>query len=367
MIKNKSVFFHYFLIIACIIIYSLMNSPTISSAAFDGYILLAVILSLPRLKNFKFDSGVFVTGLIVLFYIFYSVYTFYFTATPHFKISFEFLRSFRFVYYTASLYIIYLAFKDVDFRSLDISEYQGFYKFLIVLFVVVYLFKIVVLGDIRPRLFSENNFEVPSLLIFASIFAWLVKDKINKLVYIISFVSLSKSGALEAAYTFFMKSDKRNKVLVILMAVGMVAALGLVFFIRDTGNPSDRAQFMDHFIYSLNIASVQQVLFGHGLASDLPFKTCLSMSYFANNISASPAYCNSVVLHSFLMRLIYDFGFVGAGLILSSWLYWMVRIFNFKIGFNIYAIIFISSLSVSGFSNSIIIWPLFIAPFLAKK
>ena len=143
----------------------------------------------------------------------------------------------------------------------------------------------------------------------------------------------------------------------------------MVFYIRLEGadfESIDRFVFLIALRNALDSSSTLQLLFGHGIGSLLPYKTCLELLPWSWKMHADGLFCSSSTLHSFFMRLIYDVGIIGSSIFLYCWFLVLGGCNNSRLRIVFFLIFSSSSLSISGFSNSIIIFPALIS-FLIKK
>jgi hypothetical protein len=183
---------------------------------------------------------------------------------------------------------------------------------------------------------------------------------------VLSVLSMSKSGILEAAYVILMGRNNRVSIksIVILGFSGLLVGgiVAVVLFSRMKGielDSLDRFRFLMVFWDLMMNSSFVEVAFGHGAASTLSFSSCVELKYWASAISDDYAFCDATVFHSLFLKLAYDFGLIGLAAFLYSWIYFLQRYFGKSLGLKLFIVVFLCSLSVSGFSNSIVIWPLF--------
>ncbi|NRA18517.1 MAG: hypothetical protein HRU04_23770 [Oceanospirillaceae bacterium] len=241
---------------------------------------------------------------------------------------------------------------------------------------LVYIIEMLLLGTTRPRLYSENNYEIPAVLMLTAIFFSL--GKLNKLwnyfVVALSFMSMSKSGVIEGVILFLRNEVKNIKIFgfVFLCLFGLL----FIFIAYNIINSRltnidiynlDRVKFLFVFFELLEESTYLEVLFGHGIADILPYSSCLELKYWASLISQDYAYCDSTVLHSFILKLFYDTGLIGVLSIIGLWFVFVRKYFGKELGLTLFLIVIVCSISVSGFSNSIVIWPLFFGFFLVKE
>ena len=370
-IKNKLFFFVAFIVYAfSILIYFIDKSPTISSFVFDFFIILffvaCIIKHIKSIPLLKYTTLLFLLILITsLQYTYYSNVTF-----PNW---FEYARAFRFIFY---LYILYILtnlnrykYEEAIYSS---AAYSQVYYITGILMLLVYSFQFIALGEKRPTLFSENNFEIPSLIIMMLISYNNPNNqtggKFRRYLYFpVSFLSFSKSGILEAIYAFLIgRKFKFQTVVFTLPFIISLSLLALYTVISARGQMSieefDRYRFLMLFFDAYKSGNLFNYLFGYGIAAELPWAYCLSLDFYST-INIKPGYCNSAIFHSFFMKVLYDFGIIGLTLAMMIWFKILRNIFQTKTAIIMFGVLCISSLSVSGFGNSIIIWPVFLYLF----
>lgn len=357
--------------VLAILIYKYKGTATAASLIFDLFIVVSffctVLLYGGIMLLFKcvFWLLLLVVALL-LEYFFYSNITY---------ISiFEFSRSFRFIFYlfVFLFFTFHFMSNDETYSTKRMGQYTSLYFLLLVVMFLAYCIQVIILHDRRPALFSENNFEIPALVVMMLIsfkLTGIPKGILKKYLYLpISFLSLSRSGFLGAAFVFiFNRRFAYTSILMVpLLIIFSVVFLYLIASSRGQLNfeSLDRFRFFLFFLESFLDGRWYNYLFGYGISSELPKSICLSLDYYAV-MNVRPEYCSSTIFHSFFMKVFYDFGILGALFFILVWFFLLKKLFGSKVGLMIFCVISISSLSVSGFSNSIIIWPIYL--FMAMK
>jgi hypothetical protein len=375
MSKYKILFVHLVLFLSSISVYHFVGGrATVSSPLFDIYILCVFVFTIIRVRSV---FPVYEYIIIFLFLIYYGGYILTAFNYSDYIDYYELIRSSRFVFYLLFFIILsnYSVFHPKRTQIIDSFNYKMIYYFLLVLFFLFYAAQVIVFSEFRPKLFGENNYEIPALLIISSFFEFIpTKNSASKktmlFTYLISLISLSKSGILEL---FFYITHKRfrdfniKKLIYIIPFFFIIIITGIVMLKVRSGDQTlsdmDRVRFLMIFIENMDLSSW---LFGHGLATRLPVGACIELKYWASSISDDYWNCTSTVYHSFILKLIYDMGMIGLLICLSLWFFYLKRSFGAYLGRTIFGIVLICSLSVTGFSNSIVIWPIFMALLLKR-
>lgn len=371
--------YHVVVLVICMATFILKDLPTAASPIFDVYILCLVLFSL-------FKSSVFVgrktlVWIMILLVYFGSYVTAYYSFNEYGYVSnYEMFRSIRFIYYLLAFILVSeLALSNGEkVRCVSRESYSTFFFYLIVVMALVYLVKIILLGSDRPTLYSENNYEIPSILIAYAIFQSLNKKdssyrgKITTyLSYFLALLSMSKSAIIEAVFVYFkIKMNRMNARNFLILSFSIPVGLLLiyaVFSIRSTDGVVDRLQFLVVFLDLVRDFSLQEAMLGKGVANELPFSSCMQLKFWASRMFSDYSYCNSTAFFSFQLKIFYDFGLVGLLLCLGSWGCFLVRFYGAGLGSTIFLIMFLCSLSVSGFNNSIIIWTIFLGLLVRRK
>jgi hypothetical protein len=368
---NPILIFHWLVISAsCATFVLVANKATISALVFDAYIVMLIVYVTFKARGV---GKYFPSSFLIIFSIFVWQAYLYSNGSVFDTEWYAFLRSTRFLFYL--LIFIYIgevtSTKEWRGTSLNYADFKKFITQLIILFAIVYLFQIMALGESRPKLYSENNYEIPSVLLLILIFLYSGKGVEDSKYFPLfggglSILSMSKSGILEAAYVILMGKNKEVSIksTVVLgfsgLLVGVIVAIVLISRMEGIELESlDRVKFLMVFWDLMVDSDLWEAGFGHGAASKLSFSSCMELKYWASAISEDYAFCDATVFHSLFLKLTYDFGLIGLITFIYSWLYFLQRYFGKSLGFKLFVVVFVCSLSVSGFSNSIVIWPVF--------
>lgn len=327
---------------------------------------------------FVFGAGqVFVLGivrnlalLLIAWLVVFFLYTYYLYSLPQHFVLYEYLRSFRVFFYLISFILAVNYVICTRHKPVDVNE-AGFVKFIVLLFLAVYLVKALVLGVARPWLFSENNFEMAMVMILIAITVYYNESRSNHVFYLISgagvaIISFSKSAILEAAALIGRQLKFKTMSSVIFAVIGGFAVIATVLYVfsqrlgDDSIEEVDRFLFLTVFWQEYSMDGLFSMLFGYAPASNLTNTSCMILGFWVDSMFSSLNYCNSVIFHSFIMRLVYDFGLITSIAFVSAWWYLLGLIYGMRLSITLMAILLLSALSVSSFSNGIILFPVFL-------
>lgn len=375
---HKLFFSNFFLfhaatvLLSVFIYYFLDKKPTAASIVFDLYIIVALFYCIFKTNSFLFKSLSFWALLVFLVVHFLNYFVF---NSYGYESIYDFLRSIRFLLYLL-IYIVISECRNTYKERVKVVETESFVLFaktIISVFFIVYLVQMAI-GSERPRFFSENNYEIPLLLSLMSINEYLSKKRnvfFSGIAYLTALISFSKSGLLEASYVylrFFLRDITARKIAYLLVITFIGGYVILMILISRVGGQDlvdiDRFKFFLVFWDLMVESNYGEIFLGHGMASSLPFTSCIELKYWANDIFSDYSYCNATVFHSFLLKLVYECGILGSLLIIYAWYYYIIRDYGRWLGRVLFTIVIICSLSVSGFGNSIVIWILFLGLFI---
>lgn len=327
---------------------------------------------------FVFGVGqVFVLGivrklalLLIAWMVVFFLYTYYLYSLPQHFVLYEYLRSFRVFFYLISFILAVNYVMCTQHRPVEVNE-AGFVKCIVLLFLVVYLVKALVLGVARPWLFSENNFEMAMVMMLLAIAVYYNESRRNHFFYLISgagmaIISFSKSAILEAAALIGRQLKFKSMSSVIFAVIGGFAVIVTVLYVfsqrlgDDSIEDVDRFLFLTVFWQEYSMDGLFSMLFGYAPASNLTNTSCMILGFWVDSMFSGLNYCNSVIFHSFIMRLVYDFGLITSIAFVSAWWYLIGLIYGMRLSITLMAILLLSALSVSSFSNGIILFPVFL-------
>jgi len=216
--------------------------------------------------------------------------------------------------------------------------------------------------SLRPTVFTENNFE----LIFLTLLYYL---------------AVTRGTARKALATILISavvvlSGSRSAIIGLVIAVVAVQAVGFrakhllstavsapiailvayyVFQGRSAGGIEtiDRFRFLLVFLAEIDQWRWYNYLFGTAPLTALSPSSCAALSFWTNLFSFSgDGKCYSVILHSYVLRVIFDHGVIGFTLLLAAIDFLLKRCqYTTKDRVVIFGVLLASALSISSFNN----------------
>lgn len=290
--------------------------------------------------------------------------------------------------WSSFLYLVFSYLYAVSYRHANVLDFLMIYKSFVYLFFLTFLANkklmpfltvnwlglamfalfmlkyILLIGlgiEPRPILFMENNFEL--MFIYT---LYLIRYGVNKEKYLhlllvvglITLLSLSRASLLMySVLVLFVIYDsfKKTRVFIIPAAALILAALAYYIFSQRSKSLEDIDRFRFMLVWWSNVKdwSFWQWLVGAERVTPLSEYSCHVMSYFKNLFSFSKnGTCYSVILHSFLFRVLYDHGILGLIYIIYA-TYALLRKSRLRTDITLVfiAIVLINGLSVSSFNN----------------
>jgi hypothetical protein len=267
----------------------------------------------------------------------------------------DFLRE-----YKVFIYILFLS-MFVNYPMFSFKMTKSIFQFLIFAFIVKYSISVFLLEVHRPGIFTENNFELCLLLLL--FLALSDKFGTNKNIYfvLLSFIVIisgSRSGMASLLCIYFASYNHKFDIYLLLkVLVGLaliIYSLNLVMSrISDDVISTDRIRFLMVFFNEIREWGVLNYLFGTMPITPLQPVNCDQLSYYNSlNSFSGDGSCYSVILHSFILRVVFVHG--GVGLVALIWFYWSIfrhlKVSRRKIiGF--FGVVFCSSLSISSINS----------------
>lgn len=284
----------------------------------------------------------------------------------------DFLQAYRWVWYLA---VVALA---VGKKWPRIKSLVNVTWFLIGLAILKGIATRILLGaSVRPGLLLENNFEIP---LFAGLVAVLYRHLGRYRVFsvaavgVLTIVSGSRSGiiAFVILAVYAVTQNKRANLFVRYLAYLSIPAAGAAAYFLfaerfESEGQIDRLNFFAVFLREVDDWSPLQWIFGTTPITPLSPSACNRLSFFVNLFSSEgDGSCYSVILHAFLMRVVFDAGIVG--LVLSFGLLWYLmrraRV-QTALTLTLIAIAVANSASVSGPNNPYVLLPVVFAILLS--
>jgi hypothetical protein len=172
---------------------------------------------------------------------------------------------------------------------------------------------------------------------------------------------------LYAIYSHINKN--RKTAITLLFSVPFIYGIFYVFNSRSQNNQSiDRIYFLQIFISEMQNKNWFEWIMGSLRITSISNDGCYALKFyqtlFADQINLS---CYSVVFHSFILRLLYDFGLIG--LLMSSILIFSIlrNQIGKKLSITLLLISLINGASVSGINNVYVMFPILLAMIVKNK
>jgi hypothetical protein len=232
----------------------------------------------------------------------------------------------------------------------------------------------------RPRLIGEINFDIVLIIelwLILKLFSPDYRKSYGYILFFIVIISLSRSGIIGYGLTYFFAiqlSNKFNNIKVIIrnifiLVFGILVILG-IYYLRDPNldfKNIDRIQLLSALFAIYDFSNFGNFIFGFGVLVQLPDVICNAFSFYAEQTTGSEDNCNPVILFSYYLRSIFEFG--GIITFIIPYVYYKM----FKIKFDkITSLVIIMpvlavSLAVGGFYNSMSIISLVLAKSISQK
>ena len=266
--------------------------------------------------------------------------------------------------YKAFLYVCILCF-FMGKRFCSRESLIAFYWAMLGAFAIKYGYSILLGLDAkmrsRPGLFVENNFELVFIILLFYRLRHSFKNSFVAFIplFAIVFLSGSRSAilAVGAVYAFTFIREWNVRTVAALVATFAIAAVGYELFLsrtQDGFENIDRFKFLMVFLHEMQSHGMAGYVFGTPRITPLSAGSCDILSFYSGLFSFSDdsTLCYSVILHSYILRVIFDHGLIGF-VFLNVFLLYGVRKANGDLrDFLCVALVLIfSGLSVSSFNS----------------
>jgi hypothetical protein len=230
----------------------------------------------------------------------------------------------------------------------------------------------------RPRLIGEINFDIILIIqvwLLLKIYYPKYRKSYGYLLFFVVIISLSRSGIIGYAMTYFLYIQTKNKsfnlsyfIKNILLVISGLALILLIYYIRDpelSFANIDRIQLLTFLANSYTDDSWFNFLFGHGLLVPLPDSICIPFSFFALATTGDEGNCNPVILLSYYLRSTFEYGLLVTILIPFYYFKLLTKTVNNLTALSLLMPALAGSLAVGGFYNSFAILALVLAKYSA--
>ncbi|EMG9895041.1 MULTISPECIES: hypothetical protein [Enterobacteriaceae] len=361
--------FQFYFIISIIIILSIGGLITYGSGGKEFYnalpvesildvTLIAIIIF--NITN-KFSTQEFFLSFILASYLLITVLIFLYRNNEGYLLT-DYILIYKCIFY---LFLL-----SIPMRS-EINNYEilEVFNVLVLLYFLKYSISIFFFGIARPGIFVENNYELMLiiLLYFAIMFHGV---KVNPYIILIFYAVVLLSGSRSGIASFilarlFINNNKSSiiKTVSYVISFTILAAIAIFLFYSRMDNGGikdiDRVVFLFVFLNEWGSFNFIDYLIGKDIITPLSYGSCHQLSYYSTLFSGTSGTCFSVILHSFILRTLYDHGILGL-LFVSIVIYFILRrcMFSKKFIFVTMGIILFNSLSVSALNSIFVIFSL---------
>jgi hypothetical protein len=355
----KAFYFQNFFILTLALL-ALVSSALLMTkhqAAWTEFVLEGTFMSYAFLAYWWTKRAEPITGIIIIRWLsfFYVVLSYIYSVDFHNDNVFDFLKI-----YKSYVYLFFLTF----LTNKKLMTYTGANRLITILFslfLLKYLLMIATGRSFRPIVYMENNFELMFLYALYLIRYTVTKEKylfLLGLVGLITILSLSRSSLLMySVLVLFVISDsfKKTRVFIIPGAAIILGSLAYYIFTQRSSSLEqiDRYRFMLVWWSNVNNWNFFQWLVGAERITALSPDSCSYMNYFKMMFSyKQDGTCYSVVLHSFIFRVLFDHGIIGFVALMYSVYLLLIRSGVRKdVTYVFITVVLINGLSVSSFNN----------------
>jgi len=263
--------------------------------------------------------------------------------------------------YKSFVYLLLMAF-FVGTALFDGHRLARVTTFLVAVFLAKYGYSVALgLAD-RPGVYMENNFELIMLLglvYLAHPYLGALRHWVFAGLVVTVLLSGSRSAALGlvCVYVFLYVRARSRTWPFHVAGVALVGWAVLSLFsaraAQDSGVQLDRLVFFQTFQYEVRTWPLWEFVTGSFPLTPLSPGSCGSLSFYSVLFSKTESgVCYSVILHSFLMRAVFDHGLIGL-VLLYGLLWWGLRRSGVVVrdALALLLLITLSALSVSAFNS----------------
>lgn len=347
---RESLFYSFVVAVGAVGLFSFYQYNLVSPAIFE---LAFFILALSECSKIKLESFVF---LICSFgYVFGCGFFSLYVSGDNYL---DFFQAFK-----AFIYVGMISFL-VGKNIFDSKRLGAFFFILLIMFFIKYAysraFEFTPRMGGRPGLFAENNFELIFLILIFYFCAPMIRMRFLAFLAlaVVVFLSGSRSAILALlvvyVFAFMRRFDWRFFGAAAVLGALVSLAVWVYFSRMDGGLESiDRFQFMLVFLSEVEEWPWWKFIFGSPAITPLSVESCQKLAYYSQLFSYSgDGSCYSVILHSYIFRVIFDHGLSGL-LYLIVFVWWAIRRNGGRVRdvFCVLGVLMSSALSVSSFNS----------------
>ncbi|POJ92727.1 hypothetical protein [Klebsiella pneumoniae] len=316
--------------------------------------LLIVISTIVLIFTQKVTLVSLLIAMLSISYISYSL--FYVGFKTHTNIL-DFIQAYKSFYYLILMSFFYKR-NIFSRRAIEVL-----FKWLVLLFFIKYSMDKFVVGITRPTVLIENYFELIMLIMLYYFINIIKKEPVminTGMMMLICVISGSRSSllALMIAILFSLDRTINFKKLIYILLIPIAGLAVFAIFqerLSHDGYTSyeqiDRFRFLLEFLSSTSNWPWWRFVIGAEPLTPLTPLSCYNLSSYVDLFSYSgDGTCYSVILHSFLLRVIYDHGLLGFMFLMGVVTIYLNK-FSLKAKICILLIIISTALSVSSLNN----------------
>ena len=348
----QSNFFLYSIYIASFVSFFIINKTFYFNIFFESLLILIFLFNFNGKTIKKIVTSFFLLNIAYLSISFlYSV-----------SYNGDNVKDFLLIYKTF-IYLIILPF-IIDYKILSLKSFLVFFKFIVSLFLAKYIISKLFFDQHRPIVFAENNFELMFLALLLYLY-FIVKGKVEFVyqfaIAVIYLLSASISGILILIFVLSVINYRliKKKSVYVLVALIILTLLAVIVLKERTNGSLDlttntRYEFLLIFFNETRDWNVIDFLFGSGRITALSEYACYSQYYWTSGLFSynNNGQCYSVILHSYLLRVIFDHGILGFLFIILFTIKIIINAgYKYKDALVIIGIAIINGLSVSAFNS----------------
>jgi len=267
-----------------------------------------------------------------------------------------------FTAYLSFIYLIIIAFLYNKIK-IDVILFRRFFFTLLFLIAIKYSLSKALGFMHRPGIFTENNYELLflALLILAYYHVFgEIPPLLLSLIFTIYVLAESRSGILELSclltllYAKF--SNKKAFLISLIVFITSVSATIIILKYRTSSmsiEDIDRFHFLMVFLREIQNWNIWDYLFGKHPLTPLSYESCQELSFYKSLFSYSGNdVCYAVILHSFVLRVLFNHGVIG-----MVFIFWAISRLLLLSGYSrkealtVIFLLIINGLSVSSVNN----------------
>lgn len=236
-----------------------------------------------------------------------------------------------------------------------------FIKFFLVAVALKYSLSVFLGYNERPLLLRENNFELIFVLFcyFSLVFTNHATSFWHAIVLFIVALSGSKSAVLTylLVTAFYYFRFYRPKFIILFSSLSVISFIYIASVVSTLNISIDRFAMANVFSREMLSSSVLEILWGHQFFRPLSQESCAALASYPGLFShREDGSCFSIILHSFHLRAVYDFG-IGGFVFIWFTVYELIKrlLSDGRAASSFFFILYINGFSVSSINSTFFI------------